>query len=156
MDTFCCLLQVIKCPPQHDLWPKQQPVSPRFTIGHAHAAGIHDPHSIDDAVKLHVRVPTDNNVLLDASQYFAQACQWRGTCDNLFIALWGTVAEQHVRESVNVDDYLLRQSREKVTVAALYLLCDPDRHLLDLFRQVWIERQAVESCDYFTIGVAPN
>src|SRR6266700_8070253 len=66
-DTRCRALQIVERAPQHDLWPKQQPVRPRLPVGHADAARVHDAHTINGAVELHMRVPTDDDPLPDVT-----------------------------------------------------------------------------------------
>src|SRR6266566_3995734 len=85
-DTRCRVLQIVERAPQHDLWPKQQPVRSRIPIGHADAARVHNAHAIHGAVELHMRVPTDNDPLPDAGQHSAQALFWRRRRDHLLVA----------------------------------------------------------------------
>jgi hypothetical protein len=51
-DTHCRVLQIVERAPQHDPWPKQQPVRSRISVGHAHAARVHDASAINGAVEL--------------------------------------------------------------------------------------------------------
>src|SRR5437588_10074447 len=113
-DTRCRILQIVARAPQHDLWPKQQPVRSRITVGHADAARVHDAHAINGAIELHMRVPTDHDTLPDAGQHIAQALLWRRRSHHLLVAARRAVAEEHFTQPINSESCQFRQLSQKI------------------------------------------
>src|SRR5438445_10371541 len=99
-DTGCRVLQIVARAPQHDVWPKQQPVSSRLPVGHADAARVHDARASNGAVELHMRVPTHNDTLPDASQHLAQTLLWRRHSKYLLVAARRAVTEEHLTQPI--------------------------------------------------------
>src|SRR5207237_8155460 len=120
-----------------------------LAVRHADAAGVDDPHPVDDPVELHVRVTAHHEIRIHTGQDLAHALLRCFSRHDLDIVLGHGVTEERAADPVHaVDPYRALKRGQEVALVAVDLLRAPFREGARRLR--W---PAVEFVDQAAVGV---
>ena len=108
-----------------NVWAQLHPMRAGRSVGKPDAAGVDHALVPDCAVELHVRMPTDDDVGLDAGEDLPQALVGGRAEKHLLVAPRRAMAEQHAPETLDFELELVGAGRQPLEAFRPELLLDP-------------------------------